>query len=369
MAGFNFADRYKAAGLSPGPEIIRLRQEPFDTLREAMSSDRAISLVRLFFGLSEPVENSNSWFREAFAEVDPSFTMIDNAREAAVLSSCLLSATFQERNEGHVEAGLAVLTTAANNRQPIFLPTLSEEAQYHLDTLSVEMRTPPKVAVSTIRRPGASEVAEDVDRLAQSPDWNNAIPIFKKVSEDSQALMNALTGQTSTVLMPLARQVALLQEEVNMLWWYVGGWSKALDRPFIDLDLPVAAVIAGVDLAGLVQTVPGPVAARALLHRVIWTGRRKKATTIKVKDTIDAIPNDALQKLKFTNILNRIPDICPLLTALQKAAEIGKGTAWHQAFRKTTSLSEEVAFTPLDLSMQVYREALLVSLIDQVSNG
>ena len=149
-----------------------------------------------------------------------------------------------------------------------------------------------------------------------------------------------------------------------MLWWYVGGWSKALDRPFLDLALPVAAVMAGIDLASMVQNVPGPVAARALLHKLIWTGRRGKPTTIMVKDAIDAIPGDVLQQLEFSDVLNRIPDICPLLTALQKAAEIGKGTAWHQAFRKATSLSGDIAFTPLDLSMQVYREAMLVSCID-----
>ena len=360
MAGFNFADRYRAAGLAPGPDIIHLRQEPFDKLRKAMSSDRAISLVRLFFGLSEPIENTSSWFREAFAEADPSFTMLDNAREAAVLSSCLLSAAFQERDKGHVEAGLAVLTTGAHNRQPIVMPTLIEDARDHLDALSVEVRTPSEVDVATIRRSSVSKVAEEADRLAQAPDWPQAVALFKKVSDESQAGF----GQTSAVLTPLARHVDLLQEEVNMLWWYVGGWSKVLDRPFLELALPVAAVLAGIDLAGLVQTIPGPVAARALLHKLIRTGRRGKTTTIMVKDAINAIPNDALQKLKFSGVLNHIPDICPLLTALQKAAEIGKGMAWHQAFRKVTSLTEDVAFTPIDLSMQVYREAMLVSCID-----
>jgi hypothetical protein len=192
VAGFNFADRYQAAGLAPGPDIIRLRQEPFDTLREAMSSDRAISVVRLFFGLSEPIAHTNSWFREAFAETDPSFTMLDNAREVAVLSSCLLSAAFQERDKGHVEAGLAVLTTAANHRQPVVRPTLIDEARDHLNALSVEVRTPSAVAVSTIRRATASRVAEEADTLAQAPDWPQAVALFKKVSAESQAELNVV---------------------------------------------------------------------------------------------------------------------------------------------------------------------------------
>ena len=51
MAGFNFADRYKIAGLAPGPEIIGLRQEPFERLRKELTPSRAVELTRLYFGL------------------------------------------------------------------------------------------------------------------------------------------------------------------------------------------------------------------------------------------------------------------------------------------------------------------------------
>jgi hypothetical protein len=65
------------------------------------------------------------------------------------------------------------------------------------------------------------------------------------------------------------------------------------------------------------------------------------------------VPDDTLQRLKFGDALKNVPDLCPVLTALQKAAEIGKGTSWHEAFRRATSLNEDLAFKPLDLAMQV----------------
>lgn len=351
MAGFNFADRYKAAGLTPGPEIIRLRQEPFDKLRKAMSVDRVITLVRLLFGLSEPDKSNNTWFREAFAETDPSFSMLDNAREAAVLSSCLLSAAFQEHDKGHIEAALAVLTTAANIRMPHVMPTLIDDAQHHLDVFSVKMRTPPEVDVSTISVPIPSEDAEG-----------------QEVEEDQSGITD-LAQQTHEVISSLVRYTGLLREELEMLWWYVGGWSKVLDKPFGELDLSVAAVMAGIDFAALVRTPPGPVAARAILHRLIWTGRKSKSASIPVKDAVDALPDDTLQQLKFGDALKSVPDLCPVLSALRKAAEIGKGTAWHGAFRKVTGFKEDLAFKPLDLAMQVYREAMLIALIDEANSA
>lgn len=368
MAGFNFADRYKAAGLAPGPDIIRLRQEPFNKLRKAMSVDRVITLIRLLFELPEPDENNSTWLREAFAETDPSFTMLDNAREAAVLSSCLLSAAFQERDKGHIEAGLAVLTMAANNRTPHVMPTLINDAQHHLDSLSVEMRTPPEVDVAKIRRPAQSKIPGEADEFAKAPDWNKTAALFKKASEEYQAGVGTLAQQTFSVVSQLVRYAELLREELEMLWWYVGGWSKVLDKPFGELDLSVAAVMAGIDLAALVRTPPGPVAARAILHRLIWTGRKSKAASIPVKDAVDALPDDTLQQLKFGDALKSVPDLCPVLTALQKATEIGKGTAWHGAFRRVTSLKEDFAFKPLDLAMQVYREAMLIALIDEANS-
>lgn len=369
MAGFNFADHYKAAGLAPGPEIIGLRQEPFDKLRKAMSVDRVITLVRLLFELLAPDAKHNTWFRDAFAETDPSFTMLGNAREAAVLSSCLLSAAFQERDKGHIEAGLAVLTTAAHSRTPPGMPTLVEEAQHHLDAVSVEMRTPPAVEVSKIRTPASSEVPKLADELLSAPDGPHIAALFKKVSEEYQARVLTLAQQTASVISPLVRYTELLREELEMLWWYVGGWSKLLDKPFRELDLAVATVMAGIDLAELVRTPPGPVAARAILHRLIRTERKSKVVRLTLSNAVNAMSEEEIRKLSFGKSLKDMPDVCPVLTALQKAAEIGQGTAWHGAFRKATALTEDLSFTPLDLAMQVYRETMLTVRVDEAHSG
>ena len=99
MSNFNFGDSYKAAGLNPGPDIIGLRQEPFNQLLEQIDSQMTMDFTRLLYGL--PIPRGTEWFREAFAETDPSFSMVDNEREAAVLSACLLNAAIKNHKTSY----------------------------------------------------------------------------------------------------------------------------------------------------------------------------------------------------------------------------------------------------------------------------
>jgi hypothetical protein len=46
-----------------------------------------------------------------------------------------------------------------------------------------------------------------------------------------------------------------------------------------------------------------------------------------------------------------------------KAEDIGNGSSWHAAFKKATGLDATIEFQPLELAMQVYREALLIAKV------
>ena len=138
MISFNFADQYKAAGLAPGPEIIRLRQEPFNKLRKNIDLLKILNLTRLYFGI--PVTDGVDWLRDAFRETDASFSMLENEREVSVLSVCLLAAALED---GHVSAGLSPLVAAAGGyRKPLVSPEFIEDAKQTLALHSVNSRHP-----------------------------------------------------------------------------------------------------------------------------------------------------------------------------------------------------------------------------------
>lgn len=306
MAGFNLADNYRAAGLTPGPDVLRTRQEPFDKLRQAIDPQTAVDLARLYFGL--PVPRGTDWFRDAFWAADASFSLIDNAREASVLAAGLLEAAVAD---GRVYAALSTLTTAAGGlRQPPVRLDLLDVMRFAIHEKAVGSRQHSPVDPKHIKLPAAGQLSADLTALTQAPEIAKASALLKQVSEESAEATRTLTSQVFAVVQPLAAQVLTLREEVEMLWWYVGGWCRAFDKPFADLDLGLAAVLAGIDMAEMSRSATGPAAAPAIFQRILSAGRKAKATKIAIKDAVDALPQDHVDRLKLPDVLGTVPEIC-----------------------------------------------------------
>ncbi|MCK4585839.1 MAG: hypothetical protein KAU29_00750 [Gammaproteobacteria bacterium] len=360
MSEFNFADSYKAAGLSPGPEIISLRQEPFDKLLKTIDKQMVFNLSRLYFGLTVP--DGTEWFREAFGETDSSFSMLDNEREAAVLSACLLNAAISNNN---VIAALAVLTTSAGgNRIPIVLPQLIEDARAALINIAVDNRKYQTNPLKQIKLPAKNDIEEAVDALVAAPAWPPAGDLFKQVNGNNFKTVKNLANQMNEVLSPLANQLADVQEEVAMLWWHIGGWSRVLDKPFAGLEPGLMAVMVGLDLADLSRTLAGPAAAPAILHKTIFASHDLSTEKVSIKNAVDAFPTEVLAKLELDEELKNLSDICPVLTGFLKAHENGESPAWESAFEKLAFFDPTTTFELLEIAMQVYRERSLLSASD-----
>lgn len=360
MTGYHFADRYKSAGLAPGNDVIALRQEPFENLRKSANVSMILDLSRLYFGLLVPY--GAEWFREAFAETDLSFSMIDNEREASVLSACLLGAII---DDGNIFAAIAPLVASAGGaRTPLSNSDLLEYARQAIAKHSVASRQENSADITKIKLPAKAKAVASMATIIETSDWGSLAETVKAVSAESLEATKTLTNQIFSVIKPMAEQVRDLREEVNMLWWYIGGWSHALEKPFAELDIGTSALMAGLDLARLVQGESGPTAASAILHRLVVNHRSDGQTPISLDTAIDSVPSGTISSFDFTAQIAQVGDLCPILCALSKAEDIGTGSSWHAAFKKATGLEASVPFKPLDLAMQVYRESLLIAQVE-----
>lgn len=356
---FNLADIYKHAGLSSAAEVIRLRQGPCEKLSKDLKKDNALDLVRLYLGL--PLPSGSDWFRETFSKEDASFSMIDNARESAALSAAILSAAFKEEN---VFSAFALVTASVmDHRKPKLYAELLTEAKEFLGDTSVESRTKRTFNLQSVKLPGAGKSSESITAYTQSPDWNKIGELFKLISSEARENTKTAINQLFGVVSPLVEEVNLLREQTEMLWWYVGGFSRIIGKPFSELPIGPASVMAGLDVADLSKSLPGPIAVPAILHRILEQGRKGKATKITIQNAIDDYPVDDLSKLDLKGSLKNVSDICPVLTAFNKASEIGASPAWHNAFKKAAVFSPDASFQPTQLAMQSFRErGLLMAL-------
>jgi hypothetical protein len=245
---FNFADNYKAAGLTVSPDVLRTRQGPFDKLRKEMTPQIAADLIRLYFEMEVPC--GTDWFRDAFGgEADPSFSMIDNAREAAVLSAGLLEAAAED---GKVYAMLGVLSASvAGIRAATVRPDLPGLMGKALERQAKNLNNLSTGDPNSIKCAAASEHTTELTNLVNSPDLAPAINLLKQISEESLDRTKTLANQISTVVRPLVAKVVNLEEKIEMLSWHIGGWSRLLDKPFGEFEIGAASVLAGIDMADM----------------------------------------------------------------------------------------------------------------------
>jgi hypothetical protein len=353
---FHFADSYRSAGMTTSADTLRMRQEPFGSIRKTIDPHLASDLVRLYFGM--PPLRDTDWFRDAFGATDSSFSLIDNAREVSVLAAGLLEAAVLD---GKVYAALATLTASASGlRQPSVRQDLLGKMGSAIQQLAVNARRQVSINPNIIDLPGASKLSAELVALGQSPEIGRASGLIKKVSDESTEIVNSLAGQVRSVTTPLASQVAALHEEVEMLWWHIGGWSRLLDVPFSSVDPGVAAILAGVDMADMSISLLGPAAASALLLRTIASGRKGGSKAIAIGDAVDVFPHEKIDRVITSELPKAAADICPVLNALSTVKGTGPGTSWRTSFARTTGLDARSTLSPINLAMQTYRERLLL---------
>ena len=67
----------------------------------------------------------------------------------------------------------------------------------------------------------------------------------------------------------LERELTIVSEETNMLWWLISEYSRDRGASWMTVGPFATPIIAGKELADLTRVIPGPVAAAAFLDRII----------------------------------------------------------------------------------------------------
>ncbi len=356
MTTFSFADRYAEAGLAPGADIITARQAPAARLAEEINSRRLLDLAGIYYGAGDI---DLSWLRDEFAKEDASFSLVNNERETRVLAAIILGSLVAKENPAAILA--VVAGRVAGHRQPAEGAWLVGEATAQLGHLAVSDRIPARIETK-IQHLTQPKLNDEIPAIAQN-DWATLLATMIKMRIESQSSMRAMATATTAALGALNVQVRLLREENQMLWWLHGGHSRSLERAFSTLAPAQAALVGALDLAALTTVSElGPVAAPALLERVLDLARRPRGQTAKgLAATVDGLERADLERLLVHP--DRVPPrLAPATSALSLAGTIGAG-AWHQRFAETVGLDPTTEFEPLELAVQLYREQLLGRLL------
>lgn len=358
MAQFTFADRYSEAGLSPTAEKVLLRQKPVENIVENIEKQQIMDLANFYYGCTGLNLN---WFRDAFAEEDASFSLINNEREARVLSALVLDALIQEKNS---KAILAVsIGSFRGQRPPLQSAWLTFEAEAAFLSNSVNFRkytsVPDKVTPTVNQK-----LPEELKAVAETPDLITLAALLTKVREEARASTQTTSKQVAVALAACNRQLSLMHEESQMLWWLTGGSSKTLSRNFNSFTPAQAAFIGAFDLGLLTTYSPlGPVAIPAMLEKIMSMAQKTRNTTpseVKLHTLIDSFKPEDIEKFDIPNTLP--PFLSPLSAAITLVKTAGVNM-WHSRFTQITGLDASLSLPPVVMAEQLYREHLLGQLL------
>lgn len=130
--------------------------------------------------------------------------------------------------------------------------------------------------------------------------------------EDFEATRDAFKKATSAID-ALTNNAALDREEIDLLWWAVGGASETVGKPFSSLPLPVRAVVAGVELGSMMRRLPTQ-SHRNLAFRGVENSQKLSLPSLleALGESRSIIANSVCQE----PLIEVAPRIFPLLWAL-----------------------------------------------------
>ena len=360
----HLAALFVSSGFQPSDESVRRIQEAGEAAVAGWSPARVAVLTRLALGMPTTASDELDWFTGPFQDADRTFTDVGERRKASLYASGLALELLARQDSGAVPLALCLLSASVANRLPSpACPSLVKEAQQHLAVIQQKWRQKPKVELGKVGGIDMKALIEAADQLSA-----NAVP-------QAGAALKTFSAVLSTQLAALAKQqsalgqmdthLRLLDEEQSNLWWFIGGMSRDIERPFTEMPAAAAAVVSGHELADMRHHTAGPVAAAALLDMTVKAGRKaaKAGSDNGLAEvcTVDLPP--AWRTARGTKARDKgVLDLCPLSAAMLMSAEAGDAPDWRAAFARSHPAADAARLSLLDLAMQAYRERSYLSL-------
>lgn len=281
---------------------------------------------------------------------DSAFDPSKSARELQILAAAALA-----RLVGTLPDAALIVTTAScgghrNPELPMDLIGLAEKALVELSRRKHARTDLDKLKIA----PSKVDFAPATDALAsmEPAEWKAQIELLRDAT--TSAIGQVVAGQNRVIEL-LHKQISLDEEELQMLWWLLGGYSRELEKPFPEIEAPVKPVVLAYELAGMTAVSPGPSSIRAMLSRAgIGTEQAK------IADVVNNVDLDWAKSISNSKLVS--PATTPIHFALEQRAELGSNDTWQAVWSGLTGLSGDIVLSAVKLAELFYRERLFITV-------
>lgn len=348
-----FIDWYKTAVLDPKAETLEARWKVVDKFAAKADGGELLALVRLFLGL--PIANKApiDKFTDALRKADPTLPSGGIDVELRVLAGAVCAAGFDSNEQDWGKSELTALAVTAGGyrrrRKNLILPRIFELCE------------------ETLKKRSANRFddANDDGDLAAAADELRKVCAGANTGQHFEKPMSSFLERLTGRLKSAHDRQRLLQEETNVLWWLFGAHSDDLNVAFSEVDPIGLPLVAGKELAALVEVRPGPIAFPGLLSRVLNGAKRSKSC---IADAVNATPKEWRKALKETTP-DAMLDLCPIRLAMVRSLEVNDAKSWIKPTEGASGIPLTGKIEPLELAIQSFHEALLLEYAGMKTNA
>lgn len=345
----------KKEGISP--EELESRRTAIQTILKNKDLPFWIDLVKITFGVNLNSDDNLNLFIKHFKDVDPNFPLKNNENIIGTLAGCTVSQKIELDQKGLGDAlALAIMIIPFLKRSKnSYVPDLEEFAFNNWVSQCYNKR---KIDSSYIRKSDQSFLK--VNESEPQEILANIQPYFSSIIKDLKALYG-LVGNILTV----KKDLKIVSEELNILWWVFGTFSKDFDKRFEDIKHPARMLQLVKELADFTEFEPGIGNVKSFLTKSF---DQVKIDGKKKLNFYESLNTDEYEVLKGINNFfdDLLEDLTPCLTAINNKLEYGSGkTDWTAITIKKTNIKLGTNVKPIDYAYQLYLEIMLKRIVDK----
>lgn len=352
-----FCECYSTVCPNPTNEQMNYRLEGINQYCARKEID-VLPLVMLFFG----IHNDHTFegdFADLFNTIDLSFSK-NNHRELELLAGVALLKLLED-DLLVIEIVLAVNILNILDKN-ILIPDILQIATDKLAEITSDIR---EVEIESKLKKLPAIITTEMNKIAKSGDWT---------PEGITELMNSLNSIESGFVAiqsnqaELANSVRIYKEDSNILSWIVGGYSNDLRKPLSKtIKTNEIAFVMGKELADLIETVPGPYAAKGFIKKMLGLCKEDKGN-LSLTDMIDLVGKEWREEVVNRYKIIDTGENTPVLLAISKSLETDEPKTWCPLFKKIVGVNpEEIERNALEWAYQFYLECLLIRCFNGVN--
>jgi len=351
-----FAEWYRLVNPAPTAEVLQSRWTAIETLSKAPKS--ALGAIRVALGLPPGQNDYLKNFLDTFQKGDKTFRIRDNNLEHELLAAATVVNLMETADpQSSVLAAVGVICAACQgHRQNTAAETvgLGDRASNHIARQSSAIRH-DLWSRALMKTPLDADAFKKIDeQVGQNPP-TAALKELLGVVQDTVKTINEILEASKQS----DQRQKLYEEELDIMWWLVGGRSRDLLRRFAAVPPEALAVVAGAELADLTRVEPGPMAIRAFVEQALHFGKAKPGAKAKIEVVVNAIDSSWRDRYTQRTQTDGLSAFCPLHTGL---AEAVKSPQWQGAFFHLTGLDANLEMTLEEIGLQTYYERLFLRM-------